>query len=85
MHITATTHTHMLHCCTLQADVTDLPLYCTTRSERGLVDMSTVQYFRPVSSDPQAPLNAFDVVTTDRDWALGAENPTALQVCALFS
>jgi hypothetical protein len=46
--------------------------------------MSTVQYFRPVSSDPQAPLHAFDVVTTDRDWALGAENPTALQVSELM-
>lgn len=60
-------------------DVTDIPLFCTTREERGLVDLATVQYYRPVSSDPTAPAHAFDIVTTDRDWALGAETPAALQ------
>jgi len=62
------------HFLTYYSDVRDCPLYNERRSERNTVDLCKVTFIRPVSTQEDSPEHAFDIVTIERDWTLGAED-----------
>ncbi len=62
-------------------DFTECPMYTTEKNHRNVVDIAKTTFIRPGSQktliDSEIPAFSFDIITTERDWTLCAEN----QVC----
>lgn len=71
--------TSMGHFLVYYSDFTECPLYTTDRNHRNIVDLAKATYIRPGSNkateNPDGiPPYSFDIVTTEREWTLCAEN-----------
>ena len=68
------------HFLSYYSDVRQSPLYKEGRSERNTIDLCKVTFIRPVAKGQDAPEHAFDLVTIEREWTLGAANHEDMQV-----
>lgn len=70
------------HFLSYYSDFTECPMYTSERNHRNFIDMSKACYIRPgsvKSEESDTPPNAFDIVTTEREWTLCAESKDDMQ------